>query len=132
MSSLDSSKSKTFAFSAIREGVSLFGRGLRRHKEGQQHLEKVTNLHHSHVALLQRPSNENLCAGLANFFGDLLQHRIVEPLTPHQWAVGLQDDIVLLAVLDDGSLLAPGMKLDLRQDESQRRALRDREYYQPD
>lgn len=62
-----------------------------------------------HVTLLQRPADQDLSARLAKLLGDFDEDRVVESLTANDGAVGLNDDAICLAVLDDGLLLAPGV-----------------------
>ena len=64
-----------------------------------------------HEAALQAPADEHLGDGHAVFLRDALQCWVRGFLVADQRAVGFDDDVVVLAVLDCVLLLAPGVEL---------------------
>lgn len=69
----------------------------------------VVALGEGHPALLQAVSDQDVAALDAVLVCDAAQRRVVGLLVAHEGAVGLDDDAVLVAVLDDFALLSPGM-----------------------
>ena len=65
------------------------------------------------VALLQTPSDENLVWLLVVLLGDAGKRLVVGFLVADDRAVGFDDDVLGLAVLDDLALLTPGVELNV-------------------
>ena len=65
-----------------------------------------------YVPALEGPPNEDLCDVLVVLARYFLQHGVVE-LAADEWAIGLDEDSVLSAVLNDLLLLAERVQLDL-------------------
>ena len=72
---------------------------------------RIVALGQRHPALLQAVPDQDLARRLAVLLRHGAQRRVVRLLVAHERAVRLDDDPVLLAVLDDLALLAPGMQL---------------------
>jgi hypothetical protein len=64
-----------------------------------------------HESLLQTPSDEDLVGLLVVLLGDGDEGLVLALLVANDGAVGFDDNVVLLAVLDTVALLAPGVKL---------------------
>lgn len=72
---------------------------------------RIVALGQGDEALLETPFDEHLVGRDAVLLSDAHQCGVVCLLVAHDGAVGLNDDIVVLAILDDVSLLAPRVKL---------------------
>jgi hypothetical protein len=68
-------------------------------------------LRERHESLLQTPSDENLARLLVVRLREAEDGFVVRLLVANEGAVGLDDDVVLLAVFDTIALLAPGVEL---------------------
>ena len=97
-----SSQSNTWVFAMIRDCVSDLGKGM---KLVRQHSLVLCS------PSLQTPPYQNLSPGLATFHGDGPQRRIRRFGALHHRRIGLESDIMLLAVCHDVVLLTPWMQL---------------------
>lgn len=61
---------------------------------------------------MQTPANENLVWFYLVLLADTQQRLVVCFLVSHERAVCFNDDVVLLTILDDFTLLTPWVKLD--------------------
>ena len=68
-------------------------------------------LRQRHISLLQTPAHKDLIGTFVMFLADADQCRILRLLVANKRAVGFDDDVVLLAVLHNFALLAPGVQL---------------------
>jgi hypothetical protein len=71
----------------------------------------IVALGQRHPVLLQTISDQDLRGRLVIFLRELEQSRVVGLVVPDQRALRLDDDLVLLAILDNLPLLTPGMQL---------------------
>lgn len=66
----------------------------------------------THPSLLQAVTNQDLTSRLLVLLGQRVQRGVVGLLVADQGAVGFNDNVVGLTVLDSHTLLVPGVKLE--------------------
>jgi len=72
---------------------------------------RVVALRQGHPVLLKTVPDQHLCRRLAMLVRKSRKIRVLGLLIPYKWAVRFDDDVVLVAVVHDFSLLQPRVKL---------------------